>query len=914
MADYRWATDAVSLCTTGGNITDIVSFSNGRGWTDTNGSGSHYFEIKFQNEDLAGLRVQQVSTNVQASWSVSYDKNNRMTVTVHNHINNINAYMISGGGLNSVTRHYVVRNEQNGVVGANFDYSPNAEGVIHGGFDLVTTLRADPGAVTSNASLYGANWSTGYANEGYCDKYIDKFTAGIRFQNTRAWIWDDPTLHSVNCGPDNGGAKFTFSVDYGATLPSSGSNRVRVEVSADPKFGSIVWSREGTGTIVAPEGSLNSNTKYHVRFTAINKAGHTAVKTCEFTTLCRSSLRNPVAVRCDREMVDLSVLYGGRAYAPKTQIFYRKCSESDWHELELPASTQNTTTTAKALLVNLEGSTCYRVQSRTTTTAGTYYSPELEFTSGDCDRVTGDITSTNPYIDEDDFEVHSKVCFRVYGNCTPITAYLEYRIKNGASQEWRTTDPKVYPNEENEDCVVLDELLPNHVEYEVRVHASCGDSDGSGPTDTFVTPLLPKPENHNCENFQYMVDMICQSLDAIQNGLKTLHANEDVKELCDPYSDDPTFAAMWSRVIRFMHGAICVMCDMADTTLKSGLPGQVYMGEIGWSDIDHELLEGSEFIATSDAIWKAIDEGIHLVWHSHGAITYLVGKESDLDNLKDAADGDIALVAENDTFYKYSGGKWAKDKAANTDNFTVYYIEKAAETDLGRVKAHSSWYYFEGKYQQLDVDTRQIEERLDVIEKTCFTQSQSSADGKIDVQHNTEDFDYTTLPDGKRVICFVVEDVNKPALKTFNITYDTKGGVNAVNSETVVAGSTPNRPADPVREGYNFVRWEDKNTPGVAFDFEQQIFKNYDLVAVWSIKQFTVSYDLTDGATGSKPVSVTVNYGDNLPVPSGQGLSKENAVFMGWMRNGILVTSQDKVYDDTVLVAMWDWAVAPGGI
>lgn len=871
-------------------------------WGDVADSGSREYHVKFANS-INKANFQWVDITLVTEWHISRDKNNRITVSGTTTVKNIHL-----SGYTPWANNWVVifREPNSGAqIGGNFVYNGYTNGDWWNWGSTSFSYKMNPGANSGTPTLRVTNYASGYAGEGDCNSYVDKGTAGIQFHNNLAWNYDSPTINSVSCQNNNGGAKFSWNVNYGDTLPSSGTNSMKVEVSNKSDFSTIVWSNSTTGSsITSVEGALASNTKYYVRYTATNKAGKTATKTCEFITLTRNSLKNPVSVRYDRELVDLSVLYGGKIYKPTTEIYYRECGTSTWKKWNIPDDTAKTTTTAKVLFTGLKDDTCYEAQARTTTTAGTYNGNVLQFRTAEKDKVSGIITSVEPYID-DNYVCHAKVCFRVYGNCTPIVANLEYRIKNGYSPEWQPTVEKTYPNEENTDCVVLDELVPNQTTYEVRVHAKCGVSDNYGDITEFITPLLPKPENHNCENYQYMVDMICQSLDAIKSGMKTIYANEDAKQLCDPYSENPTFAAMWSRVLRFMHGAICVMCDMTDVTLKSGLPGQVYMGEIGWSDMDDEVTEGSEFTVRSNGIKEAIDEAIHQVWHSHGSVTYLVQHTSDLPT-SGVAVGDTALVADDDYIYTYKSSGWAKTKKANTDDFTVLYIEKASDTDLGRVKAHSSWYYFGSGWQQLDADTRDLENRLDTIEATKFVKRYNSADGDILIQHNDESFDYTTLPSGKRVICFVVEDTDKPVAGMYRVSFDTGLNATIVADQDVVAGATAAKPpTDPVRIGYVFDHWEDEANPGVVFNWSTVILRNYTIKAVWNAQTCTISYDI-NGGTGTTPASQTATYGDPYPLPPDSGFSRTGYHFEGWAKDGVPITSADLVDGDTTLTAIWE--------
>lgn len=64
---------------------------------------------------------------------------------------------------------------------------------------------------------------------------------------------------------------------------------------------------------------------------------------------------------------------------------------------------------------------------------------------------------------------------------------------------------------------------------------------------------------------------------------------------------------------------------------------------------------------------------------------------------------------------------------------------------------------FKGHWSHLNADTTEVEERIEALENQVFVYKQSDNEDDIRVQYNYENFDYTTLPDGERTICFVVE-------------------------------------------------------------------------------------------------------------------------------------------------------------
>lgn len=762
MANLRVRTHANQEC--GGlgylGLPGSLSVSPVYDWRDAADSGSLDYTIKFAN-CVNRVSFQWVSINVRTTWSIRRDRNNRMTISGTNAITSIN---ISGTTPWAASNAWSMRFRDAGSgaqIGGDFVYSGYTQGNWGWWGQQSFSYTVNPGSYSPTPLIRVLNWATGYAGEWDCNSYTDRGVAGAQFYNNMPWIYDDPVINSTNCVADGGGAKLTYNGNYGATIPA-GSNTTKIDISRNSGFTDIVYTASSSAashTFTIGPNALSSNTKYYVRYTMTNSAGKIAQSFCEFITLTRNTLTNPTPVRYDREMLDLTVLYGGRIYRPNTTIYYRKCGTTAWTE----ATTTDTTSVKNILLTGLDAETCYEAQARTTTTAGTYNGDVVRFTTAERDKVTGVITSVDPYIDDDDFETHAKICFTVTGNCTPITAHLEYRIKNGLTDEWMATPDKEYPDEENEDCVVIDELIPNQTVYEVRVKAKCGQNEGTGEITEFTTPLLDSPINYNCENYQYMVDMICQVMRAIDHGMKTIYANDDAKELCDPYSENPTFAAMWSRVLRFYHGAICAMCEMTDTVLKSGVPGQVYMGQVGWQDMSDLVAEGDELVSTSNSVEARLADAVHEVWHFHGVYTYLVATRTDLDNLTDAENGDRAIVAdETDTddniaVYTYDGSAWGNVQHEDLDDFSAVQLEKGSQTSIGRVKPDETWYVFKDHWSHLTADTSEIERQIDALENGAFVFKQSETEDNIRIQYNYEDFDYSTLPDDERTVCFVVE-------------------------------------------------------------------------------------------------------------------------------------------------------------
>ena len=71
--------------------------------------------------------------------------------------------------------------------------------------------------------------------------------------------------------------------------------------------------------------------------------------------------------------------------------------------------------------------------------------------------------------------------------------------------------------------------------------------------------------------------------------------------------------------------------------------------------------------------------------------------------------------------------------------------------------------------------------------------------------------------------------IDKAAPITYTVTFDSDGG-SAVASQTVNAGETATKPADPTKSGYTFKGW---TQDGTAYDFDTAVNSNIELKASW---------------------------------------------------------------------------------
>ena len=86
--------------------------------------------------------------------------------------------------------------------------------------------------------------------------------------------------------------------------------------------------------------------------------------------------------------------------------------------------------------------------------------------------------------------------------------------------------------------------------------------------------------------------------------------------------------------------------------------------------------------------------------------------------------------------------------------------------------------------------------------------------------------------------------LNKPIYK---VTFDTVGG-SIVATVEVEEGKNVERPNDPIKEGYNFIRWDYNNIP---YDFSTEVKSDMTLTAIWEQvivepQKYTVTFKLED--------------------------------------------------------------------
>lgn len=899
MANYKWRVSGSVLCPGADWLPPEIYPTVD--WQDRDATtGSQDTQAVIRNSDSSGYQRQRVDVNVSNSWSVRWDKNNFMYVDLTCRMNSMSGSIYQGGRANYVNRHIAVRNYQGGPLLVDIEYSANATGLIRGSTGLGTwTLGPiSPKSESSRNSFYLANWSVGYATEGDCTKYVDKYTAGIQFYNNRNLEYDTPTITSTSCTGYSSGGQFSATANFGDYRKSAA---IKFQISDKSDFSNIVYetTKSGSGdqtqTISMTKTGLQPNTRYYVRYQADNGAKTSSWATCNFVTLVTNNLSDPKALKWDRGQVHLAIQMGGGVYTnPQTKIYVRQCGTDTWTE----KVTRTTKTVADVEITGLNENTCYEVQARTTTEAGTYTGNTVSFTTPQKNIATAYFKTIDLEYSEEENGAIAHICYEYESNAVPVDITVYYRVKNGFDPTWLKTPTVTFDELTGEYCFDIHDLIPNQTVYEMYIKTTVEGNDWQGDITEFTTPIQPIPDNCTCANMQYLVDLICQAVVPLYKGNKTIYANPTTKELCDPYSKNPTFATLWSRLLRFDHAATCVMCDMlALMKLKGGKENQYYAGEIGWVDLATEIVEGVVEIPSSKTVKDYIAEKIHEVWHFHSSVEYLAGVKSEFPTTG-LTSGMEAIEASTSHLYRWNGSSWRQVSDFSVDNFAVFHIEKALDSSFGKVKENSAYYYFEGTWNNLDADTRDLERRADFLERALVVDKQNPSEDDIQVQTNEADFEYDSLPEGKRVVCFVVEDPSSPKTYYPVVYYYYNGGAKYLTRQ-VESGRKATRPADPTRVGYTFNKWV--NEDGTDFNFNQNITEPKKVYGTWTAVNYRVTFNSNGGVPANIPAQ-TIPYGGTITDP---GVTKTGYNFDGWYDGTDLVDISTPITKNMNLVAAW---------
>ena len=151
---------------------------------------------------------------------------------------------------------------------------------------------------------------------------------------------------------------------------------------------------------------------------------------------------------------------------------------------------------------------------------------------------------------------------------------------------------------------------------------------------------------------------------------------------------------------------------------------------------------------------------------------------------------------------------------------------------------------------------------------------------------------------GFRIVRTVIEEYN---VVTNSVKFNSDGG-SEVEIQIIVEGEYANKPADPVRTGYEFKGWVLSGT-NTEFNFATPVMQDINLTAKWQIITYTISYDPAGGSiVTADPSTYTIETETfELHAPEQSGWN-----FKGWYNGEQKVTKIEKgSYGNLSLVARW---------
>ena len=723
-------------------------------WTDTNlndsRSATFYWDDSGHRSAGTNSRVYMTVTD---SWTGRINADNSITLNVKSTFT-MNRQVWNTNCPSYCTREIGVFTGSSANDTLIYRYSNESivRGASHSG-SRTWTITLAPGQERNVGSFYIINptigmcqFSSSRPTDWKCSSalYLDYISAGMMFRNTLPNAPKEPTM-SLSCGIVNNttqGNVVASVSDWGCPAGNSCSNSLTVQWATDSGFKNIVATGAGVK-------GLTPNTKYYVRATASN--GHkSTTKTCNFTTLATSYPFGYKFMSDQVSKINVQINNGGNACDVSTKLYIKKSTDSDYKLITTTSSESQITETLRNLISR---GNSYKAYTTTTNCAGTYTSPVYDFAPPAADSVTGEIKSTNTELDTSGLLVTVDYCYKVtsytqekVSDTNPILSRLEYRPEG--QTDWVTTDFVSSTVNPDTICDKLVGLLCG-VNYQFRTYQKIGSVESYSKVVTVAMPMCADVRSCVCDNLEYMTELICQELNRIKKGQKTIYANCPTKEVCDPYSSNPTYASILSRLVRFSQMVACLLCNASVlTAFSAGEPDQYYAattpGEFGeWVNLSKEATEDSDNLISSDASYKAINTLLQSILRPIGVYDFFAESLDDLRSQTGVKKGDTAIVG--DSVYVY-GSSWTRQgDIPNLGDLGLVSISK------GKWAQHE-YYWWNGKWNLLNLNPS-TEPRVVELEKNVaravYNYDKSNEENMLVAPINYTDANLVTLAQSK---------------------------------------------------------------------------------------------------------------------------------------------------------------------
>lgn len=173
------------------------------------------------------------------------------------------------------------------------------------------------------------------------------------------------------------------------------------------------------------------------------------------------------------------------------------------------------------------------------------------------------------------------------------------------------------------------------------------------------------------------------------------------------------------------------------------------------------------------------------------------------------------------------------------------------------------------------------------------------------------DFDSAVLEDITLVAKWSSKEDGSTTVKSYTMKFDSNGG--STVSDILVENGVIKELPTPVKDGYKFVGWFNKNNEEVTVG--STITSDETVTAKWeknttnnsnTVKKYTVKFN-TQG--GSKISSVRITSGKTVSKPKDP--TRDDYKFVGWYLNGKVYNFNSKVVKNITLVAKWEKVATP---
>lgn len=723
-------------------------------WTDIGLSGSH--EATFYWDDAgfnSGGTSARTYITVRDEWSNGrVNSDNSITIHIKSTYSAVRQFngrrclsycnraigIFPGLGYNDIMLRYL---EQN--INANGSYSGSREWdltLAHGQSRDIGSFAIINVSTGLSACSYGSVHPTEWGCSGHSD-WFDRISAGCMFRNTLPAPTYPPSLN-LSCAivPDSTNGEVKSNVtDWGCPAGNTCNNSL-----------SVIWSTDSDYDPVAATGTgvkgLMANTKYYVKATASN-GSKSSSRTCEFITLASSYPYGYKYVSDQVSKINVQINNGNDYCDIETKLYIREVGASSWTLVDTTSAEAGYTKTMRNLITR--GKT-YEAKTETTNCAGTYHSSIFTFAPPAADNITGEVTTTNGVLEPSGLLADLEYCYKItsyaltpVSESNPMTSHLEYRPEG--QTDWVTTDTVTSTTSPDTICDTVTGLLCGTT-YEVRSYQQVGQVHSYSPVVTVAMPLCADVNNCVCQSLNYMTELICQELHKIETGRKEIYANCQVKELCDPYSENPTLASIMSRIVRYSQMVACLLCSMdALTAFGAGQTNQVYTatepGHFGeWITLDGQATEGSDNLVTSDAVYAAINTMLHSTFRPIGTYNYYAEDLTDLRRQATSpSSGNTAVIGNS--YYTYRTSWTRTGEVPDLQDLGLINI-------LNGDWAQRELYWWDDHWNLLDIDPRtetRISELEDAVPDLVLNYDTSNEENMMVAPINYTDAQLVTL-------------------------------------------------------------------------------------------------------------------------------------------------------------------------